>query len=152
MIKGITGGRGVVVDGGGTSLPYVNQNSSDSFSGLLRIWGTDLQYYQNGSWTTLQTSYATVGLDGSSDLAIKWVQDKMAHEQSERASRDYMKRRAKEFPALQKALESVERAEANRDNDVKEAIANFHIMDKIAGNPDTDAGMAVSMQMPMSAP
>lgn len=150
MIKGITGGRGIVVDGGATALPYVNQNSSDSFSGLLRIWGSDLQYYQNGSWTTLPTSYATVGLDGSSDLAIKWVQDKMAHEQSERASREYMKRRAKEIPALQKALESIERAEANRDQEVKEAIANFHILDKIAGDTVNDAGMNDSM--PMSAP
>lgn len=148
MIKGLTGGRGIVVDGGGTALPYVNQNSSDSFSGLLRIWGSDLQYYQNGVWTTLPTSYATVGLDGSSDHAIKWVQDKMAYEQSERASRDYMKRRAKEIPALAKALEAIERAEANRDQEVKEAIANFHILDKIAGEPVNDAGM----EMPMSAP
>jgi hypothetical protein len=147
MIKGLTGGRHVVVDGGSTSLPYVNQNSPDSFAGLLRIYGSDLQYYQNGAWVTLNTSYATVGLDGSSDAAIKWAQSKMAFESSEIAARDYMKRRAREFPSLQKALESVERAEANRDSEVKEAIANFHLLDKIAGEVDK-----AGMMMPQSSP
>lgn len=150
MIKGLTGGQGVVVSGGGTALPYVNQNTADSFSGLLRIWGNDIQYYSNGMWTTLPTSYATVNLDSSADSAIKWAQSQMAYEASQKASRSYMERRALEIPALAKALEAIERAEAKRDQDVREAIENFHILDKIAGEPVNDAGMEVSM--PMSAP
>lgn len=148
MIKGLTGGRGVIVGGGGTSLPYTSQNSNDSFAGLVRIWGSELQYYNNGTWSTLPSSYATVELDGSTDAVIKWAQDKMAKESSDRVARDYMKRRAAEIPALQKALESIERAEAARDTEVTEAIANFHILDKIAGEPVNDAGM----EMPMSSP
>lgn len=148
MIKGLTGGAGVMVDGGNTALPYVSQNVNDSFSGLIRISGSDMQYYNNGCWTHLPSSYATVRLDGSAEIALRWVQDKMAHEQSERASRDYMKRRAIEFPTLQKALEAIERAEAERDSEVKRAIDNFHILDKIAGEPVNDAGM----EMPMTAP
>lgn len=150
MIKGLTGGQGVLVSGGGTSLPYVNQNTSDSFSGLLRIWGNDIQYYSNGMWTTLPTSYASVTLDASTDAVVKWAQSKMAFEASEKASRDYMQRRAREIPALAKALESIERAESTRDQEVKAAIENFHILDKIAGEPVSDAGMEVST--PMSAP
>ena len=67
MIKGLTGGPGVLVSGGNTALPYVNQNSSDSFSGLLRIWGNDIQYYTNGVWNTLPSSYASVTLDASAE-------------------------------------------------------------------------------------
>lgn len=152
MIKGLAGGRGVIVDGGGTAMPYTNQNANDSFSGVLRISGGDIQYYNNGAWSILPSSYATVNLDAGTESLLNWVRDKQAMESSEKVARDYMKRRAREFPALQKALEAVERAEANRDTEVKEAIANFHIMDKIAGDSGNDAGMAVSMQMPTSAP
>ncbi len=148
MIKGLTGGPGVMVDGGGTSLPWTNTSSGDTFAGVMRISGGELQYYNAGAWTNMPSSYATVRLDPSAEAAMRWVQDKMAWESSERASRDYMKRRAKEIPALAKALESIERAEETRDQEVKDAIANFHILDKIAGEPVNDAGM----EMPMSAP
>jgi hypothetical protein len=56
-----------------------------------------------------------------------------------------MKDRAKLFPSLQKALEAVERAEADRDIEVKRAIENFHVLDKIAGQPvDDNAGMMIA--------
>ena len=150
MIKGLMGGRGVVVDGGNTTLPWTSSGTNDSFSGLIRISGGDLQYYNNGVWSTMPSSYATVNLDPASESALNWVRDKMAKEASDKAARDYMKRRAAQFPSLQKALESIERAEAARDTAVQEAIANFHILDKIAGEPVNDAGMEVSM--PMSSP
>lgn len=142
MIKGLMGADGVFVDGGNNSLPYHSPNSNDSFSGVLRLNGSDIQYYSNGAWNNLPTSYATVRMDSS---IMSWVRDKQAKEASDKAARDYMVRRAKEYPGLQKALEAVERAEAERDNSVKEAIANFHILDKIAGEADNSF-------MPMSAP
>ena len=141
MIKGLMGSDGVIVDGGNNSLPYHSPNSNDSFSGVLRLNGADIQYYSNGAWNNLPTSYATVRMDNS---IMAWVRDKQAKEASDRAARDYMVRRAKEFPSLQKALEAVERAEAERDNNVKEAIANFHLLDKIAGEADDN--------LPMQAP
>jgi hypothetical protein len=142
MIKGLMGSDGVIVDGGNNSLPYHSANRGDSFSGVLRLNGTDIQYYNNGSWSNLPTSYATVHMDAS---IISWVRDKQAKENSDRIAREYMKRRASEFPGLQKALEAVERAEDARDQVVKDAIANFHILDKIAGQ-------AIDDNMPMSAP
>ena len=144
MIKGIIGSDGVIVDNGNTSLPYHSPQQGDGFSGVLRLNGTDLQYYSSGAWINLPTSYATVRMDAS---VTSWVRDKQAQEASERTAREYMKRRAREFPSLQKALEAVERAEGSRDQAVKDAIANFHILDKIAGQAD-DSGMMV----PMSAP
>jgi hypothetical protein len=145
MIKGLQGGPGLYVDGGNTALPYVNQNSSDSFNGVMRIYGSDIQYYQNGSWVTLPASYATVKLDGSTESALNWAKSQMAKEGSDYSARQYMKDRAKLFPSLQKALEAVERAEADRDIEVKRAIENFHVLDKIAGQPvDDNAGMMIA--------
>jgi hypothetical protein len=138
MIKGLMGSDGVIVDGGNNSLPYHSPNSNDSFSGVLRLNGTDIQYYSNGAWNNLPTSYATVRMDSN---IVAWVRDKQAKEASDRAARDYMVRRAKEFPSLQKALEAVERAEDERDSKVKEAIANFHLLDKIAGQEDDNVPM-----------
>jgi hypothetical protein len=141
MIKGLMGSDGVTVDGGNNSLPYHSPNSGDSFSGVLRLNGSDIQYYSNGAWNNLPTSYATVRMDPS---IVSWVRDKQAMEASERAARQYMERRATEFPSLQKALEAIDRAEDARDQAVRDAIANFHILDKIAGQADDN--------LPMQAP
>lgn len=139
MIKGLAGGPGVVVDGGSTSLPWTSQNASDAFGGVLRISGGDIQYYSNGTWISLASSYATVRLDPSTESVIKWARDKQAMEASEKASRDYMIRRAAEFPSLEKALQAVERAEGIHHQVVKDAIANFHLMDKIAGQSNDNS-------------
>lgn len=144
MIKGLMGSQGVIVDGGNNSLPYHSLNPSDSFSGLLRLSGSDIQYYNNGAWNNLPTSYATVRLDAGVESVMNWVRDKQATEASERAARQYMERRAMEFPSLQKALEAIDRAEDDRGQAVRDAIANFHILDKIAGQAED----SVPMQAP----
>ena len=106
MIKGLMGTQGVIVDSGNTSLPYVSQNDSNSFQGLLRIRGNDVQYYDNGSWNILPSSYATVRLDPNTDSLLKWceAQRTMAIRRTELAAK---------HPALEKALEAIKRAEDN---------------------------------------
>jgi hypothetical protein len=146
MIKGLMGSTGVIVDGGNNSLPYHSPNSGDSFSGVLRLNGSDIQYYSNGAWNNLPTSYATVRLDAGVESVMNWVRDKQAKEASDRAARQYMERRAAEFPSLQKALEAIDRAEDLQGQAVRDAIANFHILDKIAGE-SVDNG-PVAMQAP----
>jgi hypothetical protein len=106
MIKGIMGNSGIVVDGGNTALPYVSQNDSNTFQGIMRIRGSDIQYYDNGNWTNLYTSYATVKLDGATEAAVRWAQRKMAEEAE-------LARLAQEHPAIAKAQKSVERAQRN---------------------------------------
>ena len=135
------GSSGVIVDGGNNTLPWTSQNANDSFSGLIRISGSDLQYYSNGAWNNLPTSYATVRLDAGVESVMNWVRDKQAMEASERAARQYMERRAMEFPSLQKALEAIDRAEDAQGAAVRDAIANFHILDKIAGKDDDNVAM-----------
>lgn len=146
MIKGLMGSTGVIVDGGNNALPYHSPNSGDSFSGVLRLNGSDIQYYSNGAWNNLPTSYATVRLDAGVESVMNWVRDKQAKEASDRAARQYMERRATEFPGLQKALEAIDRAEDAHNQAVRDAIANFHILDKIAGVAQPDDNV------PMQAP
>jgi hypothetical protein len=144
MIKGLMGGTGVVVDGGNTSLPYVNQNSSDSFSGLIRIHGSDLQYYQNGAWINLPTSYATVRLDAGTETAISWAKAKQILEAEELSKRWAKERRAKEHPSLSIAWDAVIEAEANRDTEVKKAMENFDLLDKLIGE-ESSSGLVIPM-------
>lgn len=108
MIKGLMGGPGLDVQGGNTSVPYVNQNNANPMQGMLRIWGSDMQVFDGNNWITLGTSYATVNFNGDTQSLLAW-----AREQRDRQS----KREAliKDNPALTKAWEAIMRAEANFD-------------------------------------
>jgi hypothetical protein len=108
MIKGLMGGSGLNVNGGNTSVPYVNQNNSNPMQGLVRIWGSDMQVFDGTAWVTMTTSYATVELNGDSQALLSWA----------RGERDkQMKREVliKNNPALKNAWDNIERAEANFD-------------------------------------
>ena len=132
MIKGLTGSGGVIVDSGNLTLPYVS-SSSDNFTGLLRISGTDIQYYQNGNWNTLPSSYANVRLDPSTESLLQWCRMKQSEEYSRQSARENMERKAKTHPSLEKAFEAVQRAEAARDEEVTKAQENFLILEKLIG-------------------
>jgi hypothetical protein len=98
MIKGLMGSRGVVVDGGNTSVPYVPINASNPIQGMLRVNGTDMQVFDGTTWIMMNTSYATVGLDPTTHEAIDWTWRKM---QEEKDLHDRMKR----HPGLKSAWE-----------------------------------------------
>jgi hypothetical protein len=108
MIKGLMGGQGITVQGGNTSVPYVNQNNSNPMQGMVRIWGSDMQVFDGIAWVTMSTSYATVELDGNTQSLIKWVeaQRTMSMKRMEAVQKN---------PALTKAFEAIARAEANFD-------------------------------------
>lgn len=119
MIKGLMGTSGIVVDSGNTSLPYVNQNDN-SFQGVMRVRGNDIQYFDNGVWNNIPSSYATVRLDPATESLLKWceAQRTMAIRRTEMAAK---------HPALEKALAAIKRAEDN-----------FDILEKFVEN-DTDS-------------
>jgi hypothetical protein len=108
MIKGLMGSQGVVVNGGNTSVPYVNQNNTNPMQGMVRVWGTDMQVYDGNAWVQLASSYATVELDGNTQSLLKWVeaQRTMSMKRMEAVQKN---------PALTKAFEAIARAEANFD-------------------------------------
>lgn len=92
------GARGLVVDGGNTSVPYVNQNINNPMQGMIRISGSDMQVFDGNNWVTLSTSYATVGLEPTAEEAIKWVRRKMLEEQD-------LHERMERHPGLKQAYE-----------------------------------------------
>jgi hypothetical protein len=81
MIKGLMGSNGIAVNGGNTSLQYVNQNVSNPMQGMIRVWGTDLQVFEGTSWTNINTSYATVELDTETKMLLEWAKKKKAEEE-----------------------------------------------------------------------
>ena len=99
MIKGLMGTRGLVVDGGNTSVPYVNTNTNNPMQGMIRISGSDMQVFDGNNWMTLSTSYATVALAPTTEEAIDWAKRKM---QEEKDLHDRMKR----HPGLKDAYEA----------------------------------------------
>ena len=80
MIKGLQGNIGVTVNGGSTSVPYINQNTNNPMQGMMRIWGSDMQVYDGSMWVHLSTSYATVGLDQETQNLLSWVKSKQRQE------------------------------------------------------------------------
>jgi hypothetical protein len=108
MIKGLMGIRGIAVNGGDTSVPYVNQNVSNPMQGMIRVWGTDMQVFDGSGWTNIQSSYTTVGLDPVTQEAIDWVKQKMQDEKE-------LHQLSKENPAVQIALENLKRAREQLD-------------------------------------
>jgi hypothetical protein len=125
MIKGLMAGNGLNVNGGNTSVPYVNQNNTNPMQGMLRIWGSDMQVYDGNNWMNLSTSYATVELNGPTQSLLRWAE----------AERDKQARREqliKNNPALTKAWEAIMRAEAN-----------FDLIEKFVEHDKEDAGLEV---------
>lgn len=108
MIKGIMGGNGVNVQGGNTSVPYVSMNNSNPMQGMLRIWGSDMQVFDGNTWMNLSSSYATVELNGETQVTLQWARE----QRDKQARRDEL---IKKNPALGKAMEAIQRAEENFD-------------------------------------
>jgi hypothetical protein len=75
------GGRGIAVNGGNTSVPYVNQNVNNPVQGMIRIWGSDMQVFDGSSWMNLSSSYATVELDTETIMLLEWARKKKVEEE-----------------------------------------------------------------------
>jgi hypothetical protein len=108
MIKGLTGSKGVFVSGGNTSLQYVNQNPSNPMQGMIRVWGTDMQVFDGSGWTNIQSSYATVELDGNTQRLLDWAKSQMEKENE-------LQQLSRENPAVQIALDNLKRAQEQLD-------------------------------------
>jgi hypothetical protein len=130
MIKGITGSDGVFVDVGNTSLPYINQNSSNPMQGMIRIWGSDMQVFDDTAWVNMSTTYATVRMDSG---IVNWVREKQAKEAEQKKELEYLKRRSEEHPSLKKAYEAIIRAEERLNRDIDKAVEDFKLLDKLVG-------------------
>ena len=80
MIKGLLGSKGITVTGGDTSVPYINQNTTNPMQGMMRVWGADLQTFDGSNWICMNSSYATVSLDPELQVLLDWVKSKQRQE------------------------------------------------------------------------
>jgi hypothetical protein len=81
VIKSISGGNGIVVDSGYTTMPYINQNNNNPMQGMLRISGSDLQVFDGSTWIHVGGGYPSVSLNGSAQAAVNWAMKKQQEEQ-----------------------------------------------------------------------
>ncbi len=101
MIKGLRGDQGITVSGGDTNVPYVNQNTTNPMTGMMRVWGSEIQCFDAGCWLNMNTSYATVSLDSESQVLLGWARRKMLEEQD-------LKLLMEKYPGLKDAKDSYE--------------------------------------------
>jgi hypothetical protein len=80
MIKGLQGTTGITVNGGNTSVPYVNSNANNPMQGMIRLWNGDMQVFDGNMWTNMPTSYATVSLDQDVLDIVQWARKKRDEE------------------------------------------------------------------------
>lgn len=116
MIKGITGGKYIMVQGGSSSDPYISPGAVGS--GMMR-WNPNMNCVEvnDGSmWKQMGTSYATITLDSEAESILNWAR-------LEREKQRLREKRIQENPALKKAYEAILRAEENYD-----------MLDKIVGD------------------
>lgn len=105
MIKGLTGGPGITVSGGNTSVPYVNYNSSNPMQGMMRINGSDMQVFDGTAWININASYASASLDIDTLTLLEWARKKRLEEQE-------IEILASDHPAVRIAKENLNNAKA----------------------------------------
>lgn len=108
MIKGITGGKYIIVQGGSPSNPYISPGSAGA--GMLR-WNPNMNTMEvndGNAWKELGMSYAQVQLDYEAESLLNWARE-------QRDKQRLREKRIQENPALKKAYEAILRAEENYD-------------------------------------
>jgi hypothetical protein len=115
MIHSINAGNGLTVSNNYMVYPYISPGSQGA--GMLR-WNSNMNCMEvndGAVWKQITMSNPTVELAPTTLSAVKWAEDQMIKERTRQE-------RIQNNPALQKAYEAVQRAEANYD-----------ILDKIIG-------------------
>jgi hypothetical protein len=106
MIRNITGGPGVIVNGGNNVSPYINQNINNPMQGMILLNGSDFQVFDGTGWQQLATAYPSVSLDGETQDLLQWAR-------TQRQLDLNRKTLIENNPALEKAYEAIQRAEDN---------------------------------------
>ena len=123
MIKGINPqGKYMQVQGGSVSN-YVNNYSGAQGVGNLRFntSNQNMEVFDGNNWQQLQMGYASVGLNFEAESLLDWARQ----ERERQFKREQL---IKNNPALQKAWEAIQRAEAN-----------FDILEKFVENDDAES-------------
>jgi hypothetical protein len=102
MIRNITGGVGIHVQGSVYNAPYIDTTRASA--GMVRYVGGNLEVYDGSSWLPLASSYPQIELDGVTVEVIQWARRRMEEEKR-------MLELAKTHPTVADALLARDRAE-----------------------------------------
>lgn len=110
MIKGLTGSQYINVTNGQPTSNYINNYSGAQGVGNMRFNTTNqnIEVFDGNNWMQLSMNYATVDLNHDAQALLEWAR-------SERERQYKREQLIKNNPALQKAFEAIQRAEANFD-------------------------------------
>ena len=115
MIHSINAGNGLTVSNNYINYPYISPGSQGA--GMIR-WNSNMNCMEvndGAVWKQFTMTNPTVELAPDAMAAVKWAEDQMIKERTRQE-------RIQNNPALRKAYEAIQRAEANYD-----------ILDKIVG-------------------
>ena len=101
LVSNITPGMGIDIVYGGGGTPWVDMSRPSA--GMLRF-NNAFEVYDGNNWVRIDGSFPTVGLDASAQAAIRWATAKIEEEKR-------IKELAETNPALQDALDALQRAE-----------------------------------------
>lgn len=117
MIKGITSSsQYITVSGGNAMNPYFSPGAQGAGQMRYNTVSSNMEVWDGVVWKELGTAYASVDLSYEAQELLRWARDARNRELTREA-------RIKSNPALRKAYEAIQRAEAN-----------FDILDKIVGD------------------
>lgn len=103
MINRISGSKTVVITGGDSPGPSVNNYNNSTMVGMVRYNHYQLEVYDGSGWVAIAPSPVTIDLSGSANAAINWALTKMTEEAQ-------LERLSAEHPAVKAAYENMKRA------------------------------------------
>ncbi len=116
MIKGITSSSAfITVNGGSPMTPYFSPGAQGAGQMRFNTSSSNMEVWDGVTWKELGSSYVSIDLSYEAQELLKWAREAKNKEILRES-------RVRDNPALQKAYEAIERADAN-----------FDILDKIAG-------------------
>lgn len=120
MIQNISGGPGIVVQGGSTTPIYLGPSQPGTAipAGQVRYHNGMVEVYDGSCWRVVSQSYTNISLDIGMVEAIEWAREKMQEEKE-------LEELAKQYPILEDAMRDLEvikvLVRGKRNNDIQQS-------------------------------
>jgi hypothetical protein len=119
MIQNISGGPGIVVQGGHSTQIYLQPSQPGAAipTGQLRYHNNMIEVYDGSSWRSASQPYTNISLEPGMFEAIEWARKKMLEEKE-------LEELAKQYPILEDAMRDLEvikvLVRGKRNNDIQQ--------------------------------
>ena len=120
MIQNISGGPGIVVQGGNANQVYINPSPAGTSipAGALRYHNHMIEVWDGITWRSVGSNYTNISLENGLYEALEWARKKMYEEKELEAL-------AKEYPILEDAMRDLEviktLVRGKKNNDIQQS-------------------------------